>query len=43
MSESDVTIAMKQLKFVSQEALPECLAEAQPKLVAFLKKKGAAQ
>jgi hypothetical protein len=33
---------MKKLKFVKQEPLPVCLAEAQPKLVAFLKKKGAA-
>ncbi|KAJ7479616.1 hypothetical protein FB451DRAFT_1171716 [Mycena latifolia] len=34
--------AMAQLKFVGQADLPECLAEAQPKLVAFLKKKAAA-
>ncbi|KAF7347067.1 hypothetical protein MVEN_01460500 [Mycena venus] len=33
--------AMKKLKFVKQEDLPACLAEKQPKLVAFLKKKGA--
>jgi hypothetical protein len=39
MLTSYATIAMGKLRFVNQEDLPECLAEKQPKLVAFLKAK----
>ncbi|KAJ7261058.1 hypothetical protein C8J57DRAFT_1232614 [Mycena rebaudengoi] len=42
MPGSDDAIAMGKLRFVGQNDLDACLAEKQPKLLAFLKKKGAA-